>query len=178
MSKKCNKNIVIVGMMGVGKSSVGKVLAKELRCKFFDSDNEIESASNLNISEIFEKYGEDYFRHAERNIIERIILNNKNIIFSIGGGAYCNNHTIQIINSSSRVIYLKASIKTLISRLKSNFSSRPLLRGKKLKDEIIKILNERQKYYDRADYVFEVDNLHINEIVEKIINILNLKKPK
>ena len=178
MSKKSNKNIVIVGMMGVGKSSVGKVLAKELRCKFFDSDNEIESASNLNISEIFEKYGEDYFRQAEQNIIERIISNNKNIIFSIGGGAYCNNHTIQIINSSSRVIYLKASIKTLLSRLKGNFSSRPLLRGKKLKDEIIKILNERQKYYDRADYVFEVDNLHINEIVEKIINILNLKKPK
>ena len=67
------------------------------------------------------------------------------------------------------------SIKTLLSRLKGNFSSRPLLKDKKLKDEIIKILNERQKYYNRADYVFEVDNLHINEIVEKIINILNLK---
>ena len=104
-------------------------------------------------------------------------MNNKNIIFSIGGGAYCNNQSIQIINSNSRVIYLKASIKTLISRLKGNFS-RPLLRGKKLKDEIIKILNERQKYYDKADYVFEVDNIHINEIVEKIINILNLKKPE
>ena len=114
----------------------------------------------------------------ETKIIERIILNNNNIIFSVGGGAYCNNQSIQIINSNSRVIYLKASIKTLISRLKGNFSSRPLLRGKKLKDEIIKILNERQKYYDKADYVFEVDNLHINEIVEKIINILNLKKPK
>ena len=175
MSKKSAKAIVIVGMMGVGKSSVGKTLAREINYKFFDSDNEIENASNLNITEIFEKYGEAYFRHAEFKIINNIISKNENIILSIGGGAYCNEKIKNLINENSRVVYLRASIKTLVSRLKNNLSSRPLLRGKDLKQKITFLTEEREKYYQEADYILEVDNLHINEIVEKIIKSFNIR---
>lgn len=168
MLKKSIKSLALIGMMGSGKSSVGRLLAKEIKFDFFDSDIEIESASNLDIREIFEKYGEDYFRKAEFSIISRIISIKRNKVLSVGGGAFARKETINILKKNCYVIYLKASIMTLTSRLKNNLTARPLLNKKNLNKKLYELMKKRSIFYEDADLILDVDKLHLNEIVKKI----------
>ncbi|ONF95780.1 shikimate kinase [Sphingomonas jeddahensis] len=120
--------IVLVGLMGVGKSTVGKRLASRLGLPFVDADNEIEDAAGMSIAEIFARYGEPYFRDGERRVIQRLIDGRPKVI-ATGGGAFINDATRALILSDALAIWLDADIDVLVDRVRRR-DTRPLLRGK------------------------------------------------
>ena len=168
-----NKIIVLTGMMGSGKSTIGKNLALKLKRDFIDSDLEVAKASALSINEIFDKFGEEYFRSGEKKIIEKYLSEkNKNLVLSIGGGAYINKELRNLINNKSISIWLNASYSTLFKRLNKNTKNRPLFLGHELKVKLQELINQRTSYYKLAHIEIDVNALHISEIVDNIIKQL------
>ncbi|MEP3226883.1 MAG: shikimate kinase [Parasphingorhabdus sp.] len=121
------KPLVLIGLMGVGKTTVGRRLAKKLDMPFVDADEEIEKAADLKISEIFDRFGEDYFRDGERRVIARLMEDGHNVI-ATGGGAFMNSETRALILSKSTAIWLDADIDILVKRV-ARRDTRPLLRN-------------------------------------------------
>lgn len=120
--------IVLVGLMGVGKSTVGKRLASRMRLPFIDADNAIEDAAGMSISEIFAQFGEPHFRDGERRVIQRLI-DGKPKVIATGGGAFINDATRALILSEALAIWLDADVDVLVERVRRR-DTRPLLRGK------------------------------------------------
>lgn len=170
-----NKTIILTGMMGSGKTTIGKVLASKIEKDFIDSDQEIINASGLSIQEIFSKFGEEYFRTGERKIIERIMSSEKQIVLSIGGGAFVNKELRKLINTKGVSIWLNANYKTLSKRLKKNTQSRPLFNGYDFKKRLEQLISERSEFYKFANFEIDVNNLSIREIIEKIFKNLENK---
>tara|TARA_B100001250_G_C19404894_1_gene616373 strand:+ start:37 stop:549 length:513 start_codon:yes stop_codon:yes gene_type:complete len=165
---KSNKNIVLVGMMGSGKSSIGKKLAETIELDFVDIDNKIEEIENMLIIDIFKKKGEGYFRKIEENISLSYLKLNKKVI-SLGGGGYINPKIRQQCSKNCTSIWLKWKSQTLIDRIK-NSKKRPL--AKKMDySEIKKMIFQRSKIYNFSDYKINCDNLKKFEIVKKIIRL-------
>ena len=162
------KNIVLLGMMGSGKSTIGGLIAKKLNVKLIDVDRKIETMQNQKISQIFEHKGEAYFRELEFNVTIQS-LNNDNKIISIGGGAFMNKELRKIIRQKSSTFWLHWSADTLINRIKNN-DKRPVVKNMKYAD-IKKLISERNKIYNFSDYKIICENLKKAEIVEKIIKI-------
>jgi shikimate kinase len=144
-----DRPLVLVGMMGVGKTSVGRRLAERLGLDFVDADDEIELASGLKIAEIFEKFGEDYFRDGERRVIMRLVDGPPTVI-ATGGGAFINNETRALIKEKALSIWLDADIDILVDRV-SRRSHRPLLSGKNPRDVLIELSKSRGPIYAQAD---------------------------
>ena len=165
---KLNKNVVLVGMMGAGKSSLGQLLAKSLNFEHIDIDNIIENKTKMKISEIFKKKGEVYFRNLEeKNTLQ--VLNKNNCIISLGGGGFLNKAIRSKIQKTSTSIWLDWNHKTLINRIKKK-NKRPIalnLNDNKLKNLIIR----RSKIYSKADYKINCENTDKNELIKKIIKI-------
>ena len=165
---KLNKNLVLVGMMGSGKSSIGKILSKKLQYEFIDTDNKIEHIEKKTISEIFKLNGEKYFRNIEEIISLKFLkLNNK--VIALGGGGYINSNIRKYVQKKCISVWLDWKNETLINRIK-NSKKRPLaikLDNLKLKSLIIK----RSAMYNLSDYRINCDKLNKKEIVEKIINL-------
>ena len=163
---KLNKNLVLVGMMGSGKSSIGKILSKKLKYEFIDTDNKIEEIEKKTISQIFKLNGEKYFRKIEEIISLKFLkLNNK--IIALGGGGYINSNIRKYVQKKCISVWLDWENETLINRIK-NSKKRPLaikLDNLKLKSLIIK----RSAMYNLSDYRINCDKLNKKEIVEKII---------
>ena len=150
------KNICIMGLMGSGKSIIGKDLSKNLNLKFYDTDKEIELRTNKKISEIFKEEGESYFRDIEEKVCIEI-LNINNCVVSLGGGSIISKKTRKIIKNNSYSIYLQVNLKNLQNRLKFS-KKRPLLNKNLNNSEILKnILKDRQKYYEKADLIINND---------------------
>ena len=146
------KNICIMGLMGSGKSIIGKDLSKNLNLKFYDTDKEIELMTNKKISEIFKEEGESYFRDIEEKVCIEI-LTIDNCVISLGGGSIISKKIRKIIKSNSYSIYLQVTLNNLLSRLKLS-RKRPLLNDNSSKSEIMrKLLKDRQKYYEKADLI-------------------------
>ncbi len=165
------KNICIIGLMGSGKSIIGKDLSVYLNLDFYDTDKEIEIKEKKNINKIFEENGETYFRNVEEKICVKLLART-NCIISLGGGSIINNKIRDVINENSYSIYLKVKFDNLVSRLKSS-KKRPLLFGNVDKKEILKNLyKERQKFYEKADFVVNNDNDKF-QVLEKIKSKLN-----
>ena len=164
-------NITLCGMMGSGKTAVGKSLAKRLNYKFFDTDRLIEERAKKTIEDIFEEDGEESFRNLEEQIIIKL-LEERNIIISLGGGSIINKNTRKLIKKNSYNIYLKVEIDILSKRLKYS-KNRPLIFNKNLNKILNEILEKRKKYYQKADLTINNEN-SINEIVKKIMNKINL----
>jgi shikimate kinase len=143
-----NRAIVLVGMMGAGKSSIGKRLAAWLDLPFIDADAEIEAAANATINDIFERYGEAYFRDGERRVIQRL-LDGKPKILATGGGAYMNAETRAAIDSAAVAIWLKADFDVLMSRVRRR-SNRPLLKGGDPAETMRRLMAERYPVYAEA----------------------------
>ncbi|WP_294195912.1 shikimate kinase [uncultured Sphingomonas sp.] len=120
--------IVLVGLMGAGKSTVGRRLAMRLALPFVDADTEIESAAGMSIADIFAQFGEDYFRDGERRVIQRLIDGRPKVI-ATGGGAFVNDETRALILSDALAIWLDAPVEVLAERVRRR-DTRPLLRGK------------------------------------------------
>ena len=147
------KTLVLVGMMGSGKTSVGKVLSKLLNVPFIDTDNEISKDANRTISEIFERDGERVFRQAEARTIKRL-LQGPPCVVSSGGGAFMSKENRDIISKFGVSILLKVDPEILWERVRRK-SNRPLLKTTNPKKELFKILNERKVFYNLADFNVE-----------------------
>mgnify|MGYP001314157046 FL=1 len=168
---KLNKNLILIGMMASGKSTIGRLLANKLNLKFFDTDFIIEKKAKMKIVEIFKKKGEPYFRNLEKKIILNL-LNKNNCVMSLGGGAFINEAVRKVAQKNNPTIWLDWSLKTLIDRIKKN-NKRPVasnLSNNELKDLLI----YRSKIYSKANYKIDCENMQKTEIVNKIIQLLKL----
>jgi len=167
------KKIVIVGMTGVGKTTIGRVLSKILRRTFIDIDFEVEKASGQKIHHIFEKYGEDEFRKIEKKTFYRFLNSKENFVISTGAGILGDQETIDLIKENSICIFLEIKINNLVERLTNNLKSRPLLKNGDLKEKLKNMIKNRIQNYKQAHLTISVDGLSIPDIVRRIIN--NLK---
>jgi shikimate kinase len=147
------KAIVLVGLMGSGKSSVGKRLAAVLGLPFCDADHEIEVAAGLTIAEIFQRYGEPHFRDREAKVIERL-LNGGTQVLATGGGAYMNAHTRDLIRDHGIAIWLKADLDTLMRRVRRR-GDRPLLKTADPEATMRSLMEQRYPVYAEADIAVE-----------------------
>ena len=163
------KNLVLTGMMGVGKSTVGKNLAQKLSYNFVDIDRTIESREGSTINLIFKNKSESYFRKLENEIsLEK--LKKKNTVVSLGGGAFLNKSIRREIKNTSVSFWLDVDVSELIKRLKKT-KKRPLLYNKNLNVTVNKIYLERKKTYSEADYRIKCNFLGPDKIVDKILKL-------
>jgi shikimate kinase len=143
------KTIALVGLMGVGKSSVGRRLAHALAMPFCDVDDEIEKAAGCSIPEIFAKHGEAEFREGERRVIARM-LDDPPHVMATGGGAFCQPATQALIQSKSITVWLQADVDVLVRRV-GRRDNRPLLKGKDARAVLARLAKEREPFYAQAD---------------------------
>lgn len=172
-----NMSVFLVGYMGSGKSIVGKYLAQKLRFEYLDFDNYIEQKLGLTISEIFKTKGELFFRYQEQLFLKEV-LDLERTVVSLGGGTPCYGDNMEVLISSGNVvIYLKASVDTLTSRLTTEISNRPLIKHlnneTELNDFIRKHLFERNYYYQQAHHKVVVDDKSVAQVALDIIELLH-----
>ena len=148
LARRIDRPIVLVGMMGVGKTSVGRKLAGLLHLPFTDADDEIETAAQMSIPEMFERFGEAYFRDGERRVIARLIDGDRKVI-ATGGGAFVNPETRALILDKAICVWLDSEIETLLDRV-TRKDSRPLLRQGDPRDVLTRLRSERAKFYAEA----------------------------
>ena len=165
---KSKENLVFLGMMGSGKSSIGLITSKKLKLNFFDVDKVIENDQKMKISKIFETKGEDFFRQIENKITLNILRNEKGVI-ALGGGAFLNNDIKKEVLKNHLSFWLNWEIDTLIDRIKDS-KKRPLALNSN-KNELIEIIKKRSIIYSKALYKINCDNFSKHEIVKKIIKI-------
>ena len=165
------KNIVLVGLMGAGKSTVGRHLAKRLKMEFHDSDHAIEERTGVNISTIFEIEGEKGFRIREEQMIAEL-CQHENIILATGGGSILSATTREIIQETSDVIYLSTTAEQLFMRIRHD-KSRPLMQTDKPLDTLKNLLKEREPYYrEVASSIIKTGQQKINVVIQEIIKSL------
>ena len=165
---KLNKNLVIIGMMGSGKSTIGRLLAKELNLRFIDVDNVIEQKTKMKISKIFEKKGEVSFRNLEEKITLKI-LDKINCVVSLGGGGFLNEKIRKVVQEKNVPIWLNWKPETLINRIRKN-SRRPVILN--LNDiELKKLIFNRSKIYSKSKYKINCEKMDKKEIVKEIIQV-------
>jgi shikimate kinase len=168
-----NRTVALVGMMGAGKTSLGKRLAARLDVPFRDADHEIEAAASLSVSEIFEKFGEPYFRDGERRVIARLLGEAPHVL-ATGGGAYMDPITRVAMKEKSFTIWLKAPVEFLVSRVKKR-DTRPLLRGGDIKETIEKLLGEREPVYAEAEMTLDYEDGSHTDAMDRILEALTAR---
>lgn len=170
------RSIVLVGMMGAGKSSIGRRLAARLGIPFVDADAEIEEAADMTIAEIFEAHGEPYFRAGEARVIARLLDQGPQVL-ATGGGAFMNEQTRANIHDKGISVWLKADLDVLTRRVRRR-NDRPLLKTEDPVATLVKLLVEREPIYGEADFtVLSRDISHdviVNEIVTAICGKLGI----
>ena len=150
IARRLDRPVVLVGMMGVGKSSVGKRLAALLHWPFHDADDEIEKSAQRTIPEIFEAFGEPYFRDGERRVIARLLGDDrKRSVIATGGGAFCNAATRQLILDGALAVWLDSDVDTLVERT-ARKDNRPLLREGDPREILTRLRDERAPFYSEA----------------------------
>jgi len=165
---KSKKNLVLLGMMGVGKSTIGSIVSKRLNFKFFDIDKIIENEMKITIAEIFKKNGEVFFRNLEEKITLKC-LNFPNSVISLGGGSFLNEKIKKEIIVNHYSFWLDLDKKTLINRIKKS-RTRPIIFGLN-NIEIQDLIIKRSKIYSKAQFKINCKNLKKNEIVKKILEL-------
>ena len=163
------KNLTLTGMMGVGKSTVGKNLAKKLKYNFIDVDKLIEKKEGLSVNLIFKNKGENYFRKIENDITLSELKKNNSVV-SLGGGAFLNNNIRKNSKKFSISFWLDVPIDKLIKRLGKS-RQRPLLYKKNISETVKKIYFERKKIYNEADFRIRCGSLKTDKIVDEILNL-------
>ena len=164
------RSIVLVGMMGAGKSSIGRRLASELGLPFVDADNEIQAAAGMTIPEIFETHGEPYFRSGEARVIARLLDGGPQVLAS-GGGAFINPQTRALIRTRGVSVWLKADFDVLLRRIRRR-SDRPLLKTDNPEQALRHLMDERYPIYAEADVTVLSRDVSHETIVADIIAAL------
>lgn len=164
------RTVALVGMMGAGKSSVGRRLAARLGVAFKDADSEIEMAAGCSVSEIFERYGEPAFRDGERKVIARL-LEEPPLVLATGGGAFIDPRTRAQLRDRAVTVWIKAPIDVLMNRV-SRRGNRPLLRTSNPRETLERLLGERTPIYAEADLSIESDEGPHSVTVDLILGAL------
>lgn len=165
-----DKTIVLVGLMGAGKTTVGRRLARKLHLPFVDSDHEIEKAACLSVAEIFEVFGEDEFRSGERRVIERL-LKGKAKVLATGGGAYMNEATRALIKENAITVWIKVDVPLLVERTRLR-DTRPLLKNGNRMEILTRLADERYPIYSEADITAVSAEGSHDVVVDEIIQLL------
>ena len=167
-------NIILIGYMGSGKSTIGKKLSQILDFEYVDLDNYIEEKEKNTISGIFKTKGEIYFRKIEKKYLEEVLIL-PNSVISLGGGIPCYGDNMKLITEAedSKSVYLKASIPQLVMRLKDEKNKRPLISHLKNEEQLVEFIGkhlfERSVFYNQSNVTLSVDNKSVNSIVEEVI---------
>ena len=162
--------IILIGMMGSGKSTIGKVIAKKLDLNLVDTDGLIEERSGIKIKDIFERFGEEHFRKLEREVFLSL-SEDENIVISTGGGAVLND-TLDPFKGEN-IIYLKWSVDGLVKNLESKTSNRPLLSEGELREKLTNILSQRVNLYEGwANKIIECDGKSVNQVVGILLDLI------
>lgn len=169
---RLNRCVVLVGLMGAGKSSIGKRLAKSLDVNFVDSDEEIVKAAGCSITDIFEIYGEAMFRDLERRVLQRLLTEEKASIIATGGGAFIQDATRALILEKSVSIWLKADLEVLYERV-SRKNNRPLLEKGDKREILAKLMADREPFYSQANLAVSSDMGAHENVVERAIESLH-----
>lgn len=157
--------------MGVGKTTLGKKLAKQLHYSYLDLDKEIEKVEGKSISTIFEEKGEDYFRKIEQEVLHQTAARN-HLVIATGGGTACYDNNIEWMNEQGKTVYLKASAAFILSRVAPFSDKRPLLKGKSPDDLVLfigELLETRSYYYNKARLVVDMPVKSVSDIVKSIV---------
>ena len=166
-------NLILCGMMGAGKTTVAKALAKLTGYQSYDTDAEIVKKHG-NISDIFARFGEEYFRDLETQIVKELV-NEQNAIISVGGGLVLRQENVEILKKTGKIVYLRASLDTLTKRLQGD-TARPLLQDEKesLQSKLTRLLHARGDIYEKAaDLVLDVDDKTPQEIARQLLEKLD-----
>ncbi|MGV1014538.1 MAG: shikimate kinase [Methyloceanibacter sp.] len=167
------RSVVLVGLMGAGKTAVGKRLARRLDLPFIDADAEIETAAGMTVSEIFAEHGETYFREGERKVIKRLLEAGPQIL-ATGGGAYMDEETRANIKARGISIWLRAELRVLLKRVNRR-GNRPLLAGADPETVMRKLLAERDPVYAEADIIVDSREVPHDAMVAAVIDALAAK---
>lgn len=168
MTTNSKKNIILIGLMGAGKTTISLELAKKLKdFEAVDLDEQIEAASGMKISEIFEKFGEEHFRKLETQAAKEISQKSGKII-STGGGIVCKRENLEILRKNGIVFYLSAPPSVLFERIKHT-NHRPLLQKENPQKILEDLLKNRENAYKTADFEIKTENKTLDEVTEKII---------
>ena len=169
--------IYLLGYMGSGKSTIGRLLSKKINYSFIDLDSFIENRYHVKINDFFAKHGEDEFRKIESKILKEV-SEFEHIVIALGGGTPCFFDNMDLINATGLSIYLKISEESLLSRLVLAKNNRPLIKDKtneEIQTFISQTLEKRKPFYEQASIIIENDNeKDANEIVEEIFHSLGL----
>jgi shikimate kinase len=164
------KNIIITGFMGTGKSVVAKELARKLKMEFIDMDQMIEEGLGISISDIFDRYGENYFREQENKLVKKL-SQKENMVIATGGGTLLSSDNARMLGQVGEIVCLYADSQTIYNRLKKK-NDRPLLKGENILNKINLLLEERKKIYSNIKWKINTTNFTTQEVVDKIINLL------
>ena len=163
------RSIVLVGMMGAGKSAIGRRLAGRLGIPFMDADAEIEKAAGMKIPDIFETHGEPYFRSGETRVIARLLAENGPQVLATGGGAVMNEQTRAAIHANAVSVWLKAEFEVLMRRVKRRPNAdRPMLKGDPA-ERLKQLMTERAPAYAEADFTVQSRDVPHDTIVDEIV---------
>ena len=171
LAARIDRPVVLVGMMGVGKSTIGRRLAAMLECTFVDADDEIVAAAGMPIKDIFEEFGEPYFRDGERRVIQRLMESGPGVI-ATGGGAFTTDETRRIILADGIAVWLDSDTDTLVERVGRN-DKRPLLNGGDTRAIVERMRREREPAYAQAPIKVMSDRGPHNAAVMRILEALD-----
>ncbi len=172
---KDKKIIVFVGIMGSGKTTIGRRLANKLKIDFIDSDKEIEKKCYKTINKIFTQFGEEYFRKVEKEVIFDIVSNNKPVVLSLGGGAFIDDDIRNLIKRECVSVWLNVDIDTILTRI-GNKTNRPLLNNVNKREILLKLLKIRTPFYKECDIEIDIGlqshSKTVNELITKLQQII------
>lgn len=172
LARPLPRSLVLVGLMGAGKTSIGRRLAKVLDTPFTDADEEIVTAAGMSIPDIFALYGEPRFRELERRVVARL-LEQPAMVLALGGGAFIDPDTRRRVKASATSVWLRASLETLLARVLRKKGTRPLLEQGDPRDTLARLMTERYPIYAEADYTIDTTNEPHEAVVERILALLS-----
>jgi shikimate kinase len=170
------KRIFLIGFMGAGKTTFGKILAKKMKLQFVDLDQEVERRYYKSIAQLFDIHGENGFRIIEQKMLQEV-SEFENVVVSTGGGTPCFFNNMQLMNDKGVTVYLKLTVDELLKRTEGTQHSRPLLNGlsgDELKNHILNTLNSRNQFYQQAKItVEEADGENLADVADQLIELIN-----
>ncbi|MEI9808624.1 MAG: shikimate kinase [Bacteroidota bacterium] len=165
--------IFLIGFMGSGKTHWGQQLSKKLSIPSFDLDEQVVNSEGISINEIFDRYGEEYFRLKEKGTLHIITESHSSFVMACGGGSPCYYNNIEYMNQSGTTVWINTPVQILFKRLLQEKNHRPLLKelsNEQLMGFIIKKFSDRKIYYEQADIIIDDEEISLDHFVEKIFH--------